>query len=84
MPYFRDPFSYLQSPSAIFEQPFKPGSAVTQSGIYRCNACGFEIAVATGGLLPSDGTCSTHSSRWNSKDGSVTWRLVAATIDSNG
>lgn len=83
MPYFRDPFSYLQSPSAIFEQEFKPGSPVSQSGIYRCSACGFEIAVAAGSLLPSNGTCSTHGSRWNPKDGSAVWRLVAATIDAN-
>jgi hypothetical protein len=84
MPYFRDPFSYLQSPSAIFEQAFKPDSAVPHSGIYRCSACGFEIAVAAGSLLLSNGTCSTHDSRRNSKDGKVSWRLVAATMDTNG
>ncbi len=84
MPYFRDAFAYQQSASAIFEQAFKPGSAVSQAGIYRCSRCGFEIAVVAGSLLPLDGTCATHSSRWNSKDGNVTWRLVAATIDTNG
>jgi hypothetical protein len=84
MPYFRDLFNYLQSLSAIFKQLFKPGSAVSQGGIYRCNACGFEIAVTAGSLLPSYETCSTHGSRWNSKNGNVAWRLVAATIDTNG
>ncbi len=84
MPYFRDPFSYSQSASPMFDQTFKPGSAVPRSGIYRCNSCGFEIAVAAGSLLPSAGTWSTHGSRWNSKDGKVAWWLVAATIDTNG
>jgi hypothetical protein len=84
MPYFRSPFSYQQSLSSVFEQELKPGALAPQSGIYRCDNCGFEIAVAAGSGLPLKTMCAAHGDRWNSKDGVVLWRLVAAAINTNG
>jgi hypothetical protein len=84
MPYFRSPFFFQQSVSAVFDQELKPGAVAPQSGIYRCHACGFEIAIVAGGQLPPDKMCVAHDDRWNSKDGSVLWRLVAAAINTNG
>lgn len=84
MPYFRSPFSYQQSLSPAFDQELKPGAFASQSGIYRCDNCGFEIAVAAAGQLPLNIMCAEPGERWLSKNGMVVWRLVAVAINTNG
>jgi hypothetical protein len=69
MPYFKDPFVYQQSASAIFEQAFKPGSVAPNSSIYRCDSCGFEVACAVGSALPSSPNCSSHGTVGNARRG---------------
>lgn len=71
-------------PSQSLSKRFSQGASVPHPDIYRCIACGFEIAVPACSSLPSNRTCPTRRTRRNSKDGSVTWRLIAATIDTNG
>jgi len=43
----------IQSSSAAFDTRHAPGTTVANPGIYRCPACGDEIAVAKGKTLPS-------------------------------
>jgi len=42
----------IQSSSAAFDTRHAPGTVASNPGIYRCPACGDEIAVAKGNRLP--------------------------------
>ncbi len=37
-----------------FDNVFEPGDAAPYAGIYRCDVCGREIAIAQGHTLPQD------------------------------
>jgi hypothetical protein len=41
-----------QNDHAAFDERHHPGSPATNAGIYRCIACGDEIAIAKGHTLP--------------------------------
>ena len=53
---------------------------VNRIGIYACQTCGFETAVAADATrLPTETHCSDHSAEYRGHQyGQVTWRLVAA------
>jgi hypothetical protein len=84
MPYLKNIGGYQQSASKIFEQAFAVGTVIPHPGIYRCDACGFEIACTSGSALPTTDRCSEHAERWKCSEGQPRWRLVAAPIDTNG
>src|SRR6266498_3857635 len=41
-----------QSTDSAFDATHSPGVAAPHAGIYRCNACGYEIGIAEGHTLP--------------------------------
>lgn len=42
----------VQTDAGAFDQSYKPGQVVPNSGIYRCRTCGNEIAVSKGQAIP--------------------------------
>jgi len=42
----------VQSSDAAFDEEHRPGTVVSNSGIYRCKNCGDEIAANKGNPLP--------------------------------
>ncbi len=70
-------FKYMQSLTLSQDTNFDilrdPGSDTRDAGIYRCEACGREIAVAQGHRLPPQ-THHPHAPGL----GPIRWRLVAA------
>jgi len=58
-----------QSDVGAFDQTYKPGQIVFNSGIYRCKACGNEIALGKGQSIP------THHHE-HIVLGPVTWNLL--------
>jgi hypothetical protein len=62
-----------RSDSDAFDTLLEPSSAATWPGIYRCDACGHEIAIARGHTLPSQ---NHHQHRQGL--GRIQWRLVAS------
>lgn len=84
LPYLKNLEGYQQSASRVFSTLIVPGGTATESGIYHCEACGFEVACVSGAALPREQSCSNHEKRWKCRQGSVRWRLVAAPINTNG
>ena len=84
LPYFRNLEGYQQSASRVFSNLIAPGGTAPESGIYHCEACGFEVACVSGAVLPREESCSSHEKRWKCRQGAVRWRLVAAPINTNG
>ena len=60
-----------KSCSAAYDETHLAGSIAPYAGIYRCNACGFEIAAPKGRALP-DADHHRHSN----KQGAIRWRLI--------
>ena len=58
-----------QSDVGAFDQTFKSGQIVSNSGIYRCKTCGDEIAVAKGQAIP-------HHHHEHIVLGPVSWNLL--------
>jgi len=56
-----------------FDKLCEPGSPAPWPGIYRCHACGHEIAIAQGHLLPPQ---NHHQHRPGL--GRIQWRLVVS------
>jgi hypothetical protein len=69
-----------QSTSTAFDQVYTPGVLAPYSGIYRCDACGFEASSTQGHPLPPARDCGSHHPRWRCQPGQVRWRLVASSI----
>ncbi len=63
-----------------FNEVLPPYSTVDCTGIYRCEACGFEIFIRPPQTLPIEAHCDRHAEfgRWAPEDrtGDVRWRLV--------
>ena len=65
---------YIEKNDAqAFDTLLEPGSAATWPGIYRCYACGHEIAIASGHALPSQ----NHHQHAQGL-GRIQWRLVVS------
>jgi hypothetical protein len=58
---------------AAFDTLLEPGSAATWPGVYRCHACGHEIAIAQGHALPSQ-----NHHQHTQVLGRIQWRLVVS------
>ena len=61
------------SQDAAFDRLNDPSTAAPWPGIYRCHACGHEIAIAAGHTLPPQ---NHHQHRPGL--GSIQWRLVVS------
>jgi len=61
------------SNDAAFDTLLEPGTAARWPGIYRCHACGHEIAIAGGHILPSQ---NHHQHALGI--GPIQWRLVVS------
>lgn len=57
-----------QSSSAAFDTRYAPGSRIENAGIYRCTACGDEIALPKKQPLPDH----KHAA----EEGKVEWKLL--------
>lgn len=56
-----------------FDRLCAPGSAARCPGIYRCHACGHEIAIAWNHVLPSQ-----NHHQHSPGAGSIQWRLIVS------
>jgi len=83
MPNYADGTYFTQRDTSTFNQVFAPGTPAPASGIYRCDACGFEASSTVGHPLPPARDCGAHGARWRCARGHVRWRLVAAAIHTN-
>jgi hypothetical protein len=61
------------SDDKAFDTLLEPGVAATWPGIYRCHACGHEIAIAGTHTLPSQ-----NHHQHKPGIGSIQWRLVVS------
>jgi hypothetical protein len=62
-----------KSDDVAFDTLLEPGSAATWPGVYRCQACWHEIAIAHGHALPSQ----NHHQHTQGL-GRIQWRLVVS------
>jgi len=64
--------NYLtQTNDAAFDAVHQPGAATPNSGIYRCEGCGHEIASNAGNPLPPQ-----NHHQHGSSSGSIRWKLI--------
>jgi hypothetical protein len=61
------------SSDEAFDKILQPSTAATWPGIYRCEGCGHEIAIAQGHTLPPQ-----NHHQHTSSQGSIRWRLVVS------
>jgi hypothetical protein len=62
-----------KSTHEAFDQLSAPGTAAPYPGIYRCHACGHEIAIAGGHTLPSQ-----NHHLHTPFQGPIQWRLAVS------
>jgi len=60
-----------QSDHTAFDERHAPGSTAANAGIYRCAACGDEIAIAKGHTLPPQ-----NHHQHNPGAGKIEWQLL--------
>lgn len=60
-----------QTEDAAFDAKSPPGTAATHPGIYRCTACGDEIAIAGGHILPPQ-----NHRQHSPLSGAIQWQLL--------
>ncbi len=65
-----------KSTSAEYDKLHNPGEIVPHSGIYRCEACGFEAVSTKGNRFPPARNCREHSTEWKCEPGEIEWRLI--------
>ena len=73
MALFNDKNYFRYSNGPAFDVLHEPGDETPYSGIYRCEACGDEIASNKGNPLPPQ----NHNQHPPSQ-GRIRWRLIAA------
>jgi hypothetical protein len=83
MPNYKNNQYFNQNTSTAFDAVLTPGTPTPDSGIYRCESCGFEIDSTKGHPLPPTKICPQHSPNWKCNHGPVRWRLVAAAVHIN-
>jgi hypothetical protein len=83
MPNYKNAQYFSTNTSEVFDQTYHPGMLAPVSGIYRCEACGYEADSTKGKPLPPSQTCPQHAPDWKCNHGRVLWRLVAAAVHRN-
>ncbi len=58
---------------SAYDTAHAPGSAAPRPGVYRCSACGDEIALAKGHALPSE-----HHHPHAPGQGTIVWKLLVS------
>jgi len=67
---------YLRhSPHALFDEVHAPGTAGPYSGIYRCTACGDEVACNARQPLPPQ-----NHRQHTPAQGSIRWKLLVLSV----
>jgi hypothetical protein len=70
-------YKYMQflekSDHVGFDQLAAPGTPAPYPGIYRCHACGHEIAIAAGHTLPAQ-----NHHQHTAVQGPIQWRLAVS------
>lgn len=61
----------IASSDEAFDKKHAPGSSAPHPGIYRCTACGDEIAIAGGHTLPPQ-----NHRQHNPNAGKIEWQLL--------
>jgi hypothetical protein len=61
------------STHVAFDQLSAPGTAAPYPGVYRCQACGHEIAIAAGHVLPPQ-----NHHQHTALQGPIQWRLIVS------
>lgn len=80
MPNYKYNKFFHKNNSKAFDAVHSPGDIAPSSGIFKCEACGFEAVSTKGNPLPPATDCRTHDKAWKCEKGEVSWRLVAAAI----
>lgn len=75
MAQYYDASFLIQSQHVNFDNRYAPGAVALTSGIYRCKACGREIAIAKGQALPSR---NEHEHPF--EFGPVSWQLIVCPV----
>jgi hypothetical protein len=60
-----------QSQHEAFDAIYSPGHRITDSGIYRCEGCGDEIAANKGDPLPPQ-----NHHQHSTVQGSIRWKMI--------
>ena len=63
----------LFSDHAAFDQINQPGTPAPWPGIYRCEGCGHEIAIAHNHILPAQ-----NHPQHTQQQGTIRWRLTVS------
>lgn len=64
-----------QSDSAAYDEKVSPGTVTVNAGIYRCVACGDEIGIAKGHVLPPQ-----NHHQHAPGVGSIQWQLLVFAV----
>jgi hypothetical protein len=72
MALYQEPHYFTQSSHQNFSKLHPPGTVVPDSGIYRCEACGDEIAANKDQPLPPQ-----NHHQHSPQHGKIQWRLIA-------
>lgn len=72
MAFYNDPVYFVRSHNQEFSVLHPPGTIVANSGIYRCEACGDEIAANKSQPLPPQ-----NHHQHSAQQGKILWRLIA-------
>jgi hypothetical protein len=83
MPNYKQAEYFATNTSGEFDQVHHPGYITPTSGIYRCEACGYEAVSTKGHPLPPVVSCLQHNATWKCRPGRPVWRLVAAAVHVN-
>lgn len=71
MALYKDGNRLMHSQDAAFDSTYPPGTAAPHPGIYRCTACGDEIAIAGGHTLPPQ-----NHRQHSQASGAISWQLL--------
>jgi hypothetical protein len=74
MAIYKDATKLSHSDHAAFDAELSPGTVVSNSGIYRCHACGDEIAANKGNPLPP------QNHHQHSPPRPIAWRLLVCAV----
>lgn len=72
MPQFKYNKYFKQNDATAYDSLHPPGTVAVNSGIYRCEACGDEVAANKGNPLPPQ-----NHRQHSPGAGNIRWRLVA-------